>query len=204
VPNGADVALFERAADPALPPHPALRGLGPGPVLGFVGHLEERVDFALLEALAHAEPAWRFVLAGPVAPSRRQAAERLARHPNVRLTGLLPRDQLPALLRGCDALLIPFVHSPQTRAIYPLKLHEYLATGKPVATTRFADLGEATPVLHVGDGVGGFAAAIRAALADREPAREAARRAVGRRGDWEHRVWQMEQGLLAHLARQAA
>ncbi|MEB3329293.1 MAG: glycosyltransferase [Candidatus Sericytochromatia bacterium] len=203
VPNGADVALFEQAADPSLPPHPALRGWGPGPVLGFAGHLEERVDFALVEALAEAEPGWRFVLAGPVAPARRGAAERLARRPNVRLVGLLPRAQLPALLRGCDALLIPFVHSPQTRAIYPLKLNEYLATGKPVATTGFADLGEAAPVVHVGDGVRGFAAAVRAALEDHGPAQVAARRAIARSGDWEQRVIQMEQALLAHLGRRA-
>jgi glycosyltransferase involved in cell wall biosynthesis len=204
VPNGADVAHFERAADPGLPPHSVLQGLGPGPVLGFAGHLEERVDFALLEALAEAEPGWRFVLAGPVAPSRRLAAERLARRPNVRLVGLLPRAQLPALLRGCDALLIPFVHSPQTRAIYPLKLNEYLATGKPVATTGFADLGQAAAAVHVGDGPGGFAVAIRAALQDQAPTRVALRRAVAREGDWERRAVEMERAILARLAGRAA
>ncbi len=200
VPNGADVALFESARDAALTPHACLDGFRDGPVFGFAGHMEERFDFELLEALAEVRPDWRFALAGPVAASRREAAERLARRPNVRLCGLLQRGELPAFLKGCDVGLIPFVHSAQTRAIYPLKLNEYLAAGLPVALTPFADLREFQGVVHAGDGPGGFAAACRAALADVEPARVAARVAIARGNAWACRAAQMEAGVLQALA----
>lgn len=200
VPNGADVAHFESARDAALAPHACLDGLPEGPVLGFAGHLEERFDFALMEALADQHPGWTFVLAGPVAASRREAAERLGRRPNVRLVGLLQRGELPAFLKGCDVALIPFVHSAQTRAIYPLKLNEYLAAGKPVALTPFADLREFEGLVHVGDGPQGFAAACRAALADTGPERVAARVAIARENAWDGRAAQMEALVLAALA----
>lgn len=200
VPNGADVALFEAARDEGLAPHAALDGLAGGPVFGFAGHLEERFDFALVEALAELRPDWRFALAGPIAPSRREAAWRLARRPNVKLVGLLQRGELPAFLRGCDVALIPFVHSAQTRAIYPLKLNEYLAAGKPVALTPFADLREFAGVVHVGDGPAGFAEACRAALADQDPARVASRVALARANAWEGRAAQMEALVLQALA----
>lgn len=199
VPNGADVSLFETARDPDLAPHAALDGLAGGPVFGFAGHMEERFDFGLLEALAELRPDWRFALAGPVAPSRKQAAERLARLPNVKLCGLLQRGELPAFLKGCDVALIPFVHSAQTRAIYPLKLNEYLAAGKPVALTPFADLREFDGMVHVGDGPAGFAEACRAALADTDPARATSRVAIARANAWEGRAAQMEALVLQAL-----
>ena len=50
-----------------------------------------------------------------------------------------------------DAAVIPFVHSPQTRAIYPLKLNEYLAAGLPVVATPFADMSGFEDLVRLAD-----------------------------------------------------
>jgi glycosyltransferase involved in cell wall biosynthesis len=42
---------------------------------------------------------------------------------------------LPDLLRGVDVCLIPYVQDEITRYRSPLKLYEYLATGKPIVST---------------------------------------------------------------------
>ncbi|MDB5100527.1 MAG: UDP-glycosyl transferase/glycogen phosphorylase [Cyanobacteria bacterium RYN_339] len=203
VPNGADTELFERALDPLLAPHPVLEGLA-GPVIGFAGHMEDRFDFDLIAAVAAAHPAWSIALAGPIAPAQQAQADRLASQPNVRFCGLLPREELPAFLKGVDVALIPFVHSRQTRAIYPLKLNEYLAAGKPVALTPFADLREFDGLVAVGDGPEAFAAAIADALQD-TPERRAARVALARANNWDGRMAHMA-GLIGHTleGRQAA
>jgi hypothetical protein len=193
VPNGADTQLFETAAEP----HVCLEGL-PRPLIGFTGHLEERFDFALIDAVARAHPAWHFVLAGPVSPSRQAEAEALSRLENVSLVGLLPRRELPAFLSGVDVAMIPFVHSRQTRAIYPLKLNEYLAAGKAVALTPFADLREFDGLVEEGDGPEGFAAAIARALAD-TPAKREARVALARSNNWQARAAAMGNHVLAAL-----
>ncbi|MEB3196194.1 MAG: glycosyltransferase [Candidatus Sericytochromatia bacterium] len=199
VPNGADVALFERAQRLTGSRPARLAGVGPGPLLGFAGHLEERLDLPLITELARARPDWQILLAGPVAPAVRGALRPLAALPNVHLIGLVPREELPAILAACDALMIPFVHSEQTRAIYPLKLNEYLATGKPVVTTGFADWPDVGDSLQVGDGLAGFRAACERALADTSPARAAARVALARANDWEARVQRIEQLLQERL-----
>ena len=201
VPNGADTTLFEQALDPALAPHPVLAGL-PGPVIGFAGHMEDRFDFALVDAVAQAHPTWQFVLAGPVAPAQRAAATALTTRPNVRLVGLLARTALPAFLKSVDVAVIPFVHSRQTRAIYPLKLNEYLASGRPVAITPFADLREFVNHVEAGDGPEGFAAAIARALAD-TPERQHARVALARANSWDGRLAEMAALVSATLQQPA-
>lgn len=190
VPNGADTELFERALDADTAVHPLVAGL-PHPLIGFTGHLEERFDFALLAATARLRPDWHFALAGPVAPSRRQAAAELAELPNVHLLGLLPREELPALLKGLDAALIPFVQSAQTRAIYPLKLNEYLAAGKPVVLTPFADLREFSGLVAIAETPEAYVAAIAAELAGDSPERRASRVRMARTNTWAARAAQM-------------
>jgi len=41
-------------------------------------------------------------------------------------------SELPALAAEADVLIMPYADLPVTRAMQPLKLKEYLATGKPV------------------------------------------------------------------------
>src|SRR5262249_46347089 len=40
-------------------------------------------------------------------------------------------EQLPGVARAVDVLIMPYADLPVTRAIQPLKLKEYLATGRP-------------------------------------------------------------------------
>ncbi|HEY9724293.1 MAG TPA: glycosyltransferase [Oscillatoriaceae cyanobacterium] len=190
VPNGADTELFERALEPELPVHAAIADL-PHPLIGFAGHLEERLDFGLLASLARLRPDWHFAFAGPVSPSRRQAASELAQLPNVHMLGLLPREELPALLKGLDVALIPFARTPQTRAIYPLKLNEYLAAGKPVVLTPFADLREFTGLVAIAEGAEAFAAAIADELAHDSIERRWSRVRLARTNTWAARAAQM-------------
>jgi hypothetical protein len=44
--------------------------------------------------------------------------------------------QLPALARAATVLVMPYADIPATRAMQPLKLKEYLATGKPAVVRR--------------------------------------------------------------------
>ena len=74
---------------------------------------------------------------GTVLLAGRLAAESLRwpRSGTIRRIGPVPYDELPRLARGVDAWMIPYVTGPRTDAIDPLKLREYLATGRPVVST---------------------------------------------------------------------
>ena len=104
---------------------------------------------------------------------------------------------------------IPFVLDRHTSAIYPLKLHEYLAAGRPVAATPLPSLralsGELAGHLHLGDGPVGFLGAVEGALAARDHGREA-RLAIARQNAWPDRaadIGALIQKRLASLAPQA-
>ena len=68
------------------------------------------------------------VLAGP----QTDADPSLAGSPRVVLLGEVPFADLPGLAQQASVLIMPYADLPVTRAMQPLKLKEYLATGKPV------------------------------------------------------------------------
>lgn len=65
--------------------------------------------------------------------------------PSVVIRPAVGFEDLPAIAAGADVLIMPYTDVPVTRAMQPLKLKEYLATGKPAvvrslpATREWAD-----------------------------------------------------------------
>ena len=57
---------------------------------------------------------------------------------NVHWLGPKDYDELPRYLQEFSVATIPFVLNDVTHAVSPVKLHEYLAAGKPVVATRHA------------------------------------------------------------------
>jgi UDP-galactopyranose mutase len=134
-PSGVDVEHFARALDSA--PHAALEPFAAGPVLGYVGVIDERLDLGLIDALAAAYPAATVALVGPVVKIDEAA---LPRRANIAYLGKRGYDELPALLAGFDVALMPFALNEHTANISPTKTLEYLAAGRPVVSTAVADV----------------------------------------------------------------
>lgn len=135
-----------------------------GPRLGFYGVIDERIDLALICAVAQARPDWQIVMIGPVAKIE---IESLPRRPNIHWLGQRDYGDLPAYLSGWDVALMPFAINEATRFISPTKTPEYLAAGCPVVSTPIVDVvrhyGEIKGVA-IADGADAFIAACDAAL----------------------------------------
>lgn len=99
------------------------------PVFTFWGLIDERLDSGMVESLAAKMPEGTLILAGPTAAP--EIAERLKRFPNVRLPGPVPYEELPLLASKADVLIMPYRKNEATEQIQPLKMTEYLASGKP-------------------------------------------------------------------------
>lgn len=199
VPNGVDVERFAPAADPAFPVDAALAGRA-GPVLGFLGCVDHRVDVGLVAHVARAFPTATIALVGPVDAD----LSALARLPNVLVAGPASTERLAGVVRGFDVGLIPFVKSSFTAAIYPLKVNEYLAAGRPVVATDFAPLPGLEGEVRVASTPEGFVAAVRAALTEGE-GRRAERMALARAASWERRTaeWALAVDRFADMRRAA-
>ncbi len=200
VPNGVDFDLFNRAVHPGTSVPADVAGL-PKPIVGFIGNIEERFDAELWGWLARQRPHWSFVAIGPVASSR-QADIDAIRLPNTHFLGLRPREHLPAYLKAFDIATIPFVHSEQTRHIYPLKVNEYLAAGKPVVMTDFAPLADLEGMAQAARDRHAFLAALDHAL--KPSLRDSVERIQRAQAhSWEARCQLMEAEILAMLASKA-
>jgi glycosyltransferase involved in cell wall biosynthesis len=154
--HGVDLELFTREP---FEEHPALQGI-PHPRAGYFGLFDERSDQDLIVALARRMPDFSFVIAGPVAVN----ASRLRAHSNVYFTGALPYSDLPALVKGLQVLILPYSNGALATSISPLKLKEYLVTGKPIVATPIAEVLLQKDRLFVASDATEWEAALRAAL----------------------------------------
>jgi glycosyltransferase involved in cell wall biosynthesis len=159
-------------------------GLAPAtPVVVYTGTFEAYQGFELLfEAMAivgRAQPSARLVIAGgkPDQIERARAQARAAAADAVTIfAGERPASEIPAYLLAADVLVSPRSRGTNT----PLKIYQYLRSGKPIVATRLlthtqvlsddtAILTEATPRA--------FADGIVAALIDRDRATRVGRQA---------------------------
>jgi GT2 family glycosyltransferase len=155
------------------------------PVIGYYGAIAEWLDLDLIAALAARHPEWQFVLAGDVFVRDLRGLDRLG---NVTLLGLRPHAEMPVLLWHFDVCLIPFKVSAMTHAVDPVKLYEYLSGGKPVVSVPLKEVEVHGEIIACASGVDGFERAITAALAERDPQRAEARRALAADNQWSERL----------------
>ncbi len=183
-PNVADTALFASALEDG-PIDPALAAL-PAPRIVFTGAVvATKLDMDLFVELARSRPSWSFALVGPVGagdPSTDVSA--LAAEPNIHLLGARTYEQLPSVLRGADAGLIPYARNQLTDSIFPMKVYEYLAAGLPVVATPLPSLSEIDAVASAPD-ADGIARLLDEALAEDTPQRRAERSQAAAAHSWE-------------------
>ena len=192
-PNVADTALFATALDDG-PPDPAVAAL-PGPRVVFTGAIvANKLDLALIGAMAAARPAWSFAFVGPVGPGD-PSTDVSALHgiPNVHLLGHRPYAQLPAVLRAGDVAILPYLTDGEMRSVFPMKTYEYLAAGLPVVSTTLPALA-AVPESEIARATDapGMVAAIEAAMAADGPAARAERSRAAQAHSWEARIAQID------------
>lgn len=162
--HGVDIELF---SSEARCEHPLLAQI-PTPRAGYFGLFDGRSDQDLLAALAQRMPDVAFVVAGRVEAE----IARLADLPNVFFIGALRYDELPALVAGLDVLFLPYEVNALSNALSPLKLKEYLVTGKPVVSTPIAASLEMHDCITVVDSIDDWQAAVRSAIAAGDRLRE--------------------------------
>lgn len=197
LPNAADVAHFNKAADPATPVPEEIERL-PRPRLCFVGVIQEWVDTALLAYVARKRPNWALVLIGPVAPGVKLHG--LDAMPNVFFLGRKPKEVLPNYLKGCDVCLNVFRPSALTENVSPLKFYEYLASGRPVVSTDMPAVREFADIVAIAKDGPSFVQAVEETLGRENAVRQSERLQRARLHSWEARTAFMVERIAEVLA----
>jgi teichuronic acid biosynthesis glycosyltransferase TuaH len=186
--NAADTRVFSRVITEKYPRPKELEGRK-GKVIGFTGNLDAlRIDYILLKKVAEAYPDCTLLLVGPV-NSPEAAALGLDKMPNVVLAGSRKLADLPPLMQYMDCVLIPFLCNTLTRSIYPLKINEYLAAGKPVVSSSFSeDIRTFGHCIYLAESHEDFLEQIAVALAETDPALLRRRTEVAESNSWQARI----------------
>lgn len=154
--------------------------------VGYVGAIDHRLDLDLLECAFRSFPEIDFVFLGRV--SQAAVAERLSAYPNVLLAGTRPYVELPQHLSQFDVGIIPFLRTPFTACIYPMKINEYLAVGLPVVSTNFGDMREFGAWAHLADSTDSFLEGLAYALEPQEIQNIQARKTFAAQQTWAGRA----------------
>lgn len=183
VPNGVDYAAFAtpQAEPPDLASVPRSR-------IGYVGVIKKQLDLGLLERIAQARPDWSIVMVGPIGnvSGKEQALADLRARPNVHFLGAKLVEALPGYVQQMDVCIMCYEVNHYTKYIYPLKLHEYLAAGRPSVASAIDAVLDHSDVVTIARSDEDWLSAIASSL---EPsasgqAEVARRRARARQYDW--------------------
>lgn len=140
IPNGVDIEYFnaaikEQMADPIT--------------IGYVGKIQDRIDFDLIEYCLKELPDVRYVFLGPIYTQKDRIRQLQNNYKNIIFKGDIHYNNLPEEMKCFDIAIIPHKVNKFTNSMNPLKLYEYLAAGKPVVTTGVAGTTSISPFVHI-------------------------------------------------------
>ena len=145
--HGVDLALFTTQTAKASELEQISK-----PIIGFYGSLNAWLDKALLLTLAKERPEYQLVLIGNLI----EDFSELLKLDNVTHIKAVEHHRLASFSQHWQVSILPFVDNEQIRSCDPLKLKEYIATGTPIVTTRFAAVNPYRETILIADTHQGF------------------------------------------------
>lgn len=130
------------------------------PRIVFWGVVDRRLDSPSLKQLSMDLIEGSIWLIGP----QQDPDPSLLAMPNVHTLPAQPLSALPGIAESADVLIMPYADLPVTRAMQPLKLKEYLATGKAVVVNRLPSTDPWSDCLDVAESPEEFSRLVRSRM----------------------------------------
>ncbi len=176
----------------------------PHPRVGYTGALNRKVDFPLFARLVERFPHVHFVFVGQVGrvdPDGARALEHLRTRPTVHFVGFKPPAELPRYMAAMDVNVMAYRLGDDvwTAGIYPLKLHEYLAAGRPIVSTDLPSVRPFADVIRIATGPEDWERSLSEVFAGEPVGTAETRRERARQNSWNARADQLHALLRAVL-----
>lgn len=161
------------------------------PILGYIGGIHRHIDFELIKYIAARHPEWSIVFVGPVQTD----VSMISGICNVFFTGKKDFSQLPSYLHNFDVCIIPYKKTNYTLTVFPTKLNEYHAMGRPVVSTDLPELVNFNryndDLVYLACNHEEFERKISTALNENNIALEEQRVCVSKKNSWSKRIGEM-------------
>ncbi len=212
LPTGVDMQPFESAASASCPPDLARL---PRPLIGYVGRINQKLDYSLVLEVARQRPEWHWAFVGAIGANsdQRFAADREAESlwarcralPNVHVLGMKPHADVPQYLLNMDVNVMCYrMHDKGWWSeIFPLKSMEYLAAGKPIVSAPVKSMLRFDDNFAIATTARDWIDAIEHGLVAGGVGTATSRREVARANTWDDRVDCLQGWILDLLARPA-
>lgn len=189
--HGVDYEIFSSAGQ--YPDKPDDMPDIPKPIVGFFGGIDEHTsDIALIEEVVDLLPEMSFVFVGKVSAE----VSGLRGKKNVWLLGQKPYEQIPHYGKYFDVAIMPWKQNRWIRACNPIKLKEYLALGKPIVSTPFAELAKYHDVVYEAKTSEEFAESIKRAIEEDNEDQIAIRKQKVEKASWDSKAAILVQELM--------
>lgn len=187
--NGTNYENFDRTRYETIDSLERLKG-NQNPIVGYIGNASlGRIDSELFDFLLQKRPNWQFVFIGP---AHSNFMERYANCENVHVMKPVNYQDLPCYMRYFDAAFIPFTKNENTKGNDLLKLHDFLAMGKPIVSTEIGGAKDLRDVIRIAGTPSEFLAALEKALRPDRDEDILKRKSVAFQNSWHNRIKELE------------
>jgi glycosyltransferase involved in cell wall biosynthesis len=162
------------------------------PIVGYFGAIADWFDLELMVEVARRRPDLTFVFLGGVFEVDVTELRNLS---NVQVLGQQPYETMPQYLYNFDVCVIPFKINNTTQATDPVKVYEYLSSGKPVVSVDLSELSSFRELLYVARDRDHFVEQLDKAVAEDDPAIRERRRKFAAENNWGRRYDAIMAGL---------
>lgn len=183
--NAVDFPLFNTGFNPGIPQKAQV---------GFIGGIDRRLDYGLLEHLISSLPHVEFIFIGRIVTP--DGAAILQKYKNVVIAGPKNIIELPEYVKHFSVGIIPFRKTEFLKTVYPLKINEYLAAGVPVVSTNFSYLDDFKNVARLAETAEEFKAFVLDEMAHDSVEKKEARRNFAKQNSWEHRAEELSEVII--------
>ena len=197
LPNAAEVQHFEKEYTPDQTLMDIINI--PHPRIGYMGMISEWFDFNLITQVLDENKEVSIICIGPW----ENVDVDQFNEDRLFFLGPKPYRELPDYLNSFDVLIIPFRINDLTRAVNPIKLYEYLATGKPIVTTNLPEIHPFNDVVYISKNSEEFVRHIQTAL-EETGVLNGRRKEIARKNGWENRVDVIEKEINTYLQKHSS
>lgn len=147
LPNGVDCSRFSIETGKVTQQNPTI---------GFIGHISKRsINYNLVQSVAAARPDWTLLFVGPGTEEDKNALKE--GYPNIVIQDPVSGTEVPRVIREFDIGMIPYnTEKEDMDYVFPRKACEYLASGKPVISTRLREIAVLEPYVSIADDANSF------------------------------------------------
>ncbi|MFW6129668.1 MAG: glycosyltransferase [Atribacterota bacterium] len=160
----------------------------PKSIAGYLGTINERIDVKLITKTAEELPGVSFVFIGAIHKKRTNISE-LKKFDNINFLGEKEFEKLGDYTNYFDVCILPY----KTNLFmgFPTKLLDYLATGKPVVSTKLKHLKKVIDYINIAESDEEFIESIKRALKEENEERSKKRLMAAKENTWDKRAEQI-------------